>query len=216
MAHRLHHPKNKITFDDRLKEYDPEYCIQYIMPEKDYDGEDMYDHVEEYRNREMHDGDYFEWCTTVDDCVKYITPKGQNNYELTITFDRRFHTLPTMCDLDKHLKIISYYVQELLKNKIIEWYGVLEYQKKPMGALKRLPPHYHFLISTENEIQPFELQKTVCAFTRHFGMTTFRPIMDMDYFTRYMCKNNPNSREYGELLKNIKTYKRPHLFLIDI
>lgn len=216
MAHRLHHPKQaKQTADDKIKEFDYIPDIQYIMPEKDIDGEEMYDYIEEYRNREMHDGDYIEWCETVEDCVKYITPKGKYNYELTITFNRTFHTIPSMHNLDKHLKIIKYYVEECLNNKIEEWYGVLEYQKKAIGALKRYPPHYHFIMSTEKELEPCELQKTICAFWRHFGKCDFKPVMDMEYFTNYLCKNNKKSREYGEFIKNIKTYKRPHLFIVN-
>lgn len=204
------------TNDQKLKEFCKEYTpsIMYIMPDKDLDGEEMYPHIEQYLNN-MHDGDYIEWCDDIDECVKYITPRGKYNYELTLTFNGGFHIGGTMWDLQKHLSIIKYYVEECLENPIVEWYGVLEYHKKGRGALNRKPPHYHLLLSMENELEPFELQKTICAFWRHFGQCTFRPVESLSYWTRYMCKNNPSSNEYGALIKNIKDYKRPHLFRVD-
>ena len=217
MAHRIHHPKNKnkTTVDSKLKEFMEDYSpsIQYIMPEKDYDGEDMFDHVEAFRNNELSDSDYIEWCETVDDCVKYITPKSEHQYVLTITFNRCFHTLPTMFNIEKHLQIIKYYIGECLDVEIEEWYGALEYHKKPMGVLKRYPPHYHFILGVNREIEPFELQKTQCAFWRHFGKVDFKPVEDD--WARYMCKNNPKRDDYGEFLQNIKQYKKPHLFIVD-
>lgn len=218
MAHRLHHPKVKkqVTADSKLKEFmeeDIAPVMQYVMPEYDYDGEDMYDYVEDYRNNEMHDGDYIEWYKTVDECVENLRPKGGFNYALTITFNRSFHTLPTMYNIDRHLHIIKYYVQECLGVEIKEWYGVLEYHKKPIKPLNKFPPHYHFLLNLDKELQPCDLQKTQAAFWRHFGKVDFLP--ETKCWLTYMCKNDKTRDDYGEFINNIKTYKKPHLFIIN-
>ena len=217
MAYRDFTPRQskKTTTDSKLKEYLEDYspCIQYIMPEKDYDGEDMFDYVENYRNYEMHDGDYFEWFDTVDDIVNYMkTPVGKN-YVLTITFNRAFHTIPTMFDIEKHIGIIRYYVEECLDVKINKWFGVLEYHKKAIGALKKKPPHYHFLLDIDKDIEPSDLQKTQCAFWRHFGKCDFLP--EYKCWATYMCKNDSKMNDYGEFIANIKQYEKPHLFIID-
>lgn len=217
MAHRDFHPRQskKTTTDSKLKEYLEDYspCIQYIMPEKDYDGEDMYDYVENYRNYEMHDGDYFEWFETVDDIVEYMKKPVGKNYVMTITFNRAYHTIPTMFNIEKHIGIIKYYVEECLDVKINKWFGVLEYHKKAIGALKKKPPHYHFLLDLDKDIEPCDLQKTLAAFWRHFGKCDFLP--ERDCWATYMCKNDSRMNDFGEFIANIKQYKKPHLFIID-
>ena len=52
------------------------------------------------------------------------------------------------------------------------------------------------MLNVDREIEPFELQKTQCAFWRHFGKVDFKPVEDD--WARYMCKNNPKSYEYGD------------------
>lgn len=199
-------PRKYTPPEQALKQYTEYPSITPIIPEKDSDGIDIENYIDiKQLMDELSDSNYIEW-TDINTMYKDVIPfKKENVYELTITFDRKIHTYVSMLNIDNHLRIIKYYLEQTLNNQINEWYYAKEYHKNAIGVLKRKPPHYHIMIQTENEITHCELWNLNKAFNRHFGMNTFRPIEDLEKYAKYMCKDI----EY-----NIKTYKYPHLFKI--
>lgn len=200
-------PRKYTPPEQALKQYNEYPSSTPLLFEVDSDGND----IEKYINikdiyMDMSDSNYIEWSSKPEDMYKDLIPTNkQFVYELTITFDRKIHTYPSMLNIDNHLRIIKYYIEETLNNEIVWWYYVKEYHKTPIGPLKRLPPHYHMIIQTEEEIQHCSLWNLNKAFNRHFGMNTFRPIEDIEKYAKYMCK---------DVEKNVRTYLQPHLFKI--
>lgn len=186
-----------------LKSYDGNVKLQPIMPIVDYDNEDIIIDNPDFDKDDCH------WLNDMDWVESYINPSvdehNKYRYELTITFDRKIHTYISMLDLEKHLNIIKYYIEETLYKQIDDWFVVKEYHKQSIGVLKKKPPHYHMMITTSEEIEPCELWNLNKAFNRHFGMNTFKPVEDKRKYAQYMCK---------EVIDNIKKYNQPHLFIV--
>lgn len=199
-------PRKYTPPEQALKQYTDYPTLTPILPLRDSDGEDIENIVDmQFITNELSDSNYIEW-THIETMYKDVIPyKKENVYELTITFDRKIHTYPSMLNLVNHLRIVKYYIEETLNNEIEEWYVAKEYHKNVIGVLKRRPPHYHIMIQVENEITHAELWNLNKAFNRHFGMNTFRLVEDVEKYAKYMCKDV----EY-----NMKTYRFPHLFKI--
>jgi len=199
-------PRKYTPPEQALKQYTDYPTLSPIIPEYDSDGIDIQGFIDLKEVMDnMSDSNYIEW-TTIDNMYKELIPyEKENVYELTITFDRKIHTYPTMMNLVNHLRIIKYYIEETLDNTIQEWYVVREYHKQPIGVLKKRPPHFHILIQTENEIPHCSLWNLNKAFNRHFGMNTFRSVDDLEKYAKYMVK---------DVEKNMKDFKMPQLFKI--
>ncbi len=191
-------PRKYTPPEQALKEYNDIVILKGISPVLDYDGDEIL-------YSPLIDDDETDWERDIDYCANRLKCNSRYKYELTITFDRKIHTFPTMLDLQNHCRIIKYYLQETLENEIVDWYVVKEYHKNTIGALRRKPPHYHMLIYMEEEIEAHSLWKLNKAFNRHFGMNTIRPVEDPQKYIDYMCK---------DVVKNNKEYRVPHLFFV--
>lgn len=185
-----------------LKEYEDTPSFEALNPVLDYDkNEILYEDEDSFYFTD--DSYYLE---TIVDCADRLYCGSLMNYakyELTVTFDRKIHTFPTMLDIQNHCRIIKYYLEETIENRIAAWFVVKEYHKNTIGALRRKPPHYHMLIYIEQEIEAHTLWNLNKAFNRHFGMNTFRKVEDLGKYIDYMVK---------DVVKNNKEYKKPHLF----
>ena len=128
------------TPEAALKTYNGHINMTPYLPIDDYDGNLI--EVDIDRDHALKFNDIDDVCFS----IKENLEEGFK-YELTITFDRKIHTYITMLNIEKHLNIIKYYLDETIENNIEGLYYVKEYHKQPIGALKKKPPHYHILAS---------------------------------------------------------------------
>lgn len=116
-------------------------------------------------------------------------------YELTVTFNQRFHTKASAISSYQTLvrKLLTFHEVEILN-------VVAEYQKN--GFV-----HYHCHLISKTEIAGEDRWNTMKAFERMFGMTTFRPTHNDDSFENYYLKDvnsNYESRGFEHLYQYIR------------
>jgi len=117
------------------------------------------------------------------------------NYECTVTFDQK-----------KHTKASAFHAQYSIVRYLTSWVPkikdlivVIEYQKNGM-------PHYHINIGTDTLIKDAIPNQVIQGFQRFYGMTTFRPVIDLQAFNTYLLKDVISNNQKKPIIPHYTYY----------
>lgn len=118
--------------------------------------------------------------------------KTDFEYEFTITMNPNLWCATS--DYDNSLK--NEILDTFAKNDKVEFvYMVKEYQKNNA-------PHFHCLIQTNAELIPTYRASLMKKFTSEYGLSSFRPVRDLEKFLDYLSKDlnkNLEERHYDHI-----------------